>query len=273
MNKEPQKYTLDQIKLQSSRQFNSLFSPTTEMAAELMNVPVSVVEEWLEQELLIVNGDNSLSETAIDFLAAKYVSRTHRYFDNCVASWDTLDPKERTLFSQFKRKYGKFFRFRIDEWKDIDAKRIAADFKAELEEMGLNDFLDGFGSFPFRAVAISEPNRIDADLILSLSLERSQRSVILFSISHSLYFGSHLKTRIPAAPGHRDIVLEILQENRFHIFTGESEDNVQIDAISLLFNVNQPQLAIVPVFGYQRRQNNYSHEYHYKNKTHLGCPA
>ena len=67
----------------NSSWLDTLFSPTIEMASELMNVPVNVVEEWLTQEHLATDVDGKLSEAAIDFLADKYASRLHRYFDNC----------------------------------------------------------------------------------------------------------------------------------------------------------------------------------------------
>ena len=86
---------------------DTLFNPTIEMAAELMNVNVDIVDEWLAQEHLATEENNRLSNAAIDFLARKYASRLHKYFTNCLASWDTLDDKDKGLFSQFKRKYGK----------------------------------------------------------------------------------------------------------------------------------------------------------------------
>lgn len=273
MRKKPQKYSLEDIRLNSTKQLDLFFNPTIKMAADLMNVSVSVVSEWLGQEQLITEGDDKLSDDAIIFLSEKYVSRMHRYFDNCVASWDFLDTTERSLFSQFKRRYGKFFHLSIEEWGDIDTRRIAGDFIDELLEISHDVYLEGFEPFHFPRITVRGYNRLDTRLDLYLHSESKGRSYLLFSISHSLYYGSRLKTRIPATPGHRDIVLEILQENRFHIFTGESEDNVQIDAISLFFNVNQPQLAIVPVFGYQRRKSNNKHEGFHENQTHFCCPA
>lgn len=260
----------------NSSWLDTLFSPTIEMAAELMNVSVNVVEEWLAQEHLATDVDGKLSEAAIDFLADKYASRLHRYFDNCLSSWDTLDAKERELFSQFKRKYGKFSHLWRDKWKDIDEKRIVRDFKAELKKKGQDyyfDGIEGFEPFEFPSIVVKGYNEIDAYPVYYLDAEPKERSVLLFSISHSLYYGSRIKTRIPAKPEHRDIVLEILQENRFHIFTGESEDNVQIDAISSSTNVNQPQLAIVPVFGYPRHKNKLPHEIIDKNKAYFSCPS
>lgn len=260
----------------SASWLDTLFNPTVEMAAELMNVPVNVVEEWLAQEHLAADVDDKLSEAAIDFLADKYASRLHRYFDNCLVSWDTLDAKERELFSQFKRKYGKLYHLWKDEWKDIDEKRIVKDFKAELKKKGQDyyfDGIEGFEPFEFPSIVVQGFYEIDAYPVYYLDAEPGERRVLLFSISHSLYYGSRIKTRIPARPEHRDIVLETLQENRFHIFIGESEDNVQIEAISSSTNANQPQLAIVPVFGYPRHKNNLSHEIFDKNKAYFSCPS
>lgn len=265
-----------QLEPLSASWLDTLFNPNVEMAAELMNVPVNVVEEWLAQEHLAADVDDKLSEAAIDFLADKYASRLHRYFDNCLVSWDTLDAKERELFSQFKRKYGKLYHLWKDEWKDIDEKRIVKDFKAELKKKGQDyyfDGIEGFEPFEFPAIVVKGYNEIDAYPVYYLDAEPGERRVFLFSISHSLYYGSRIKTRIPARPEHRDIVLETLQENRFHIFIGESEDNVQIEAISSSTNANQPQLAIVPVFGYPRHKNNLPHEIFNKNKAYFSCPS
>ena len=276
MKKRRRNNTTVQFEPLSTSWLDTLFSPTIGMAAELMNVPVNVVEEWLAQEYLATDVDGKLSEAAIDFLADKYASRLHRYFDNCLASWDTLDAKERELFSQFKRKYGKFSHLWRDEWKDIDEKRIIKDLKAELKKKGLDNYFaefEGFEPFEFPSIVVKGYNEIDAYPVYYLDAEPRERSVLLFSISHSLYYGSRIKSIIPAKPEHRDIVLEILQENRFHIFTGESEGNVQIDAISSFVNVNQPQLAIVPVFGYPRHKNILPHEIFDKNKAYLSCPS
>ena len=276
MRKRRRNNTTIQFEPLSTSWLDTLFSPTIEMAAELMNVPVNVVEEWLAQEHLATDVDGKLSEAAIDFLADKYAFRLHRYFDNCLASWDSLDAKERELFSQFKRKYGKFSHLWRDEWKDIDEKRIVRDFKAELKKKGQDyyfDGIEGFEPFEFPSIVVKGYNEIDAYPVYYLDVEPRERSVLLFSISHSLYYGSRIKTRIPDQPEHRDIVLEILQENRFHIFTGESEDNVKIDAISSSTNVNQPQLAIVPVFGYPRHKNTSLYESTNEIKTYFSCPS
>ncbi len=236
---------------------DSLFSPTISMAAELMNVPVNAVEEWLAKEHLEIVENDRLSEAAIDFLAKKYASRIHKYFDNCKTSWDTLDIKERQLFSQFKRKYGKFYRIRINEWKDIEVQHIIRDFKEELKQKGRDAYFEQFEPFSFPTIIVSSAEDV-SDFSFSGDLVPRERGILLYAISHSLYYGSRIKTKIPARPGHRNIILEILQQNRFHIFTGESEDNVPIDAIKI--PINQPQLAIVPVFGYRRHKNKYFHE-------------
>ena len=245
--------------------FNSC-CPTIAMAAELMNVSVSVVEEWLSYEHFSLNEEGHLTEEAIDFLADKYVNRLHKYFDNCIASWENLDGNERKLFMQFKSRYGKFYRFHIERWKDIDARRIAKDFKNELENRAHDAYFrsllgtDYYDQFMVIQEVSEQLNRYD------YCLTYSERSLLLFELSHSLYYGSRLKTNVPERPEYRDILLEILQENRFHIFPVESDSNVLIDAF-LFPIVKQPQLAIAGVFGYCRHKNIFFYESFNKNQT------
>jgi len=248
--------------------FIDLFSPTIEMAADLMNVSVSVIEEWLFREHFQLDQDRHLYEDAIDFLAEKYVDRLHKYFDNCTAAGESLEGNERILFNQFKSKYGKLYRFHIEKWSDVDAKRIAKDFKKELSDKAAKVyFLDGdFECLELSESIIAASKAVPFDRLSFDVLTISERALLLSELSHSLYYGSRLKTKIPARPGYRNIVLEILQENRFHIFTGESDSNALIDAF-LSSYVKQPQLAIASVFGYLGHKNNRFHETYYQNQT------
>lgn len=257
---------------QSIELFASLFNPTIEMAAELMGVSSSVVEEWLAQEHLSLVWENKLSDKALDFLAQKYVSRLHRYFINCKKSWAEMDAEDRALFREFTSKYGRFIFFWAKEWKDINTKRIERDFKKELRDKAVETYFHDITPYTFSPIEIEELSRSqDSSLYEHLcSPVYIERPSLLTVISHNLYFRARIKTHIPSPPELRHIFLEILQENRFHIFTGESEDNVIIDANSSSKNVNQPQLAIVPVFGYYRHKNNVLYE---KNKVDLCCPA
>ena len=244
--------------------FISLFGPTIDMAADLMNVSVNVVEEWLSRENLSLDEDEHLTEDAIDFLAEKYVNRLHKYFDNCLASLDNLDSKEQAIFEDFKSKYGKFYRRHINKWGDIDAKRIAKDFRQELSTKAYSAFFDGFEVIDFskQILAVQEVvPRIYWD-----NYTQYERGVLLYELSHSLYYGSRLKTKVPRIPEYRHIVLEILQENHFHIFSGESDSNALIDAF-LSSYVKQPQLAFANVFGYLGHKNARFNEFFYQNKT------
>ncbi len=247
--------------------FISLFGPTIEMAADLMNVSAKVVEDWLSKENIPLDDKGHLTEEAIGFLADKYVNRLHKYFDNCLASWNNLNSKEQVLFEELKSKYGKFYRRHIEKWDDIDAKRIAKDFRQELNSKGYNAYFDGFEAIDFSDQIIAAQEVVVHPRIYFDAYTISESGVILYELSHSLYYGSRIKTKVPRIPDHRNIVLEILKENHFHIFSGESDSNALIDAF-LSSYVKQPQLAIASVFGYCRHKNNRLHETIDKTKTH-----
>lgn len=245
--------------------FISLFNPTIDVAADLMNVSVTVVEEWLSRENLLLDEEDHLTEEAIDFLSQKYVERLHKYFDNCLTAWDYLDDKERVLFDEFKSKYGKFFRRHIVKWDDIDVNRIAKDFRQELGSKAYNAYFDGFEAIDFSEQIIAAQEVVPC--IFRDNYTKYERGIFLYELSHSLYYGSRIKTKVPKIPESRHIVLEILQENRFHIFSGESDSNALIDAI-LSSYVKQSQLAIASVFGYLRHKNSRFYGAINKTKTH-----
>lgn len=243
-----------------------LFRPTVGMAAELMNVSVNVVEEWLSRVSFSLDTQGRLSDTGVDFLADKYVDYLHKYFDNCMSSLDDMDGEEWDLFIQFKARYGKIYRSHIEKWKDIDVKRIEKDFRKELNNKAFDAFYQEIGfidEIKFQAIPTQEI------YVLRDSLDaftRSEKAELLYKLSHSFYYVTRINTRIPIRPDCRDIILEILQENRFHIFSGESDSNVPIDAL-LSFKVKQPQLAIACVFGYTRHKNKKTHENIHKSKA------
>lgn len=250
-----------QIEVEGLTVLDSLFTPTIEMAAELLNVSADLIKEWLVNNELELDAKGHLSESAIEFLSGKFVKRLHKYFDNCVSAGENLGDEEQALFKQFKGKYGKFYRIRINKWGDIDTHRIARDFKNELKRKAVSAFYDNFEAFEFPEVVLSKAIPLES---VANQDPQTRLSLLLHSIPHSLYFGSRIKTKIPTRPESRNIVLETLQENRFHIFSGESDSNALIDATPTL-QVKQPQLAIANVFGYTRRKNNRSHET--RNKT------
>lgn len=243
-----------------------LFRPTIEMAAELMNVSASVVEEWLSRVCFSMDAQGRLSEIGIDFLAKKYINNLHKYFDNAMLSWDNMESEERDLFVQFKAKYGKIFRFHVEKWKDIDVNRIEKDFRKELDDKAFDALYYELGFIDTRKYQTISAQEIYALRDSLDAFTRSERVPLLYLLSHSLYYATRINTRIPIRPECRDIILEILQENRFHIFSGESDSNVLIDAF-LSSKVKQPQLAIASVFGYTRHKNNRFNETHYQNQT------
>lgn len=236
--------------------WETLFKPTIEMAAEIMNVSTCVIEEWLVQESYTVI-DNRLDDSAIDFLAKKYASRLHRYFDNCVHNWKDLDDKDRDLFNEFRTRYSKFFFRRTSEWKDIDHRRIERDFRNELESKARDAFFERYDSI--RLKGIDELLQSDITVAYENIVKDKNERILLYRISHNLYYSSRRKTTIPVRPEYRNIVIEILIENRFHIFSGESDSNVLIDAMKHLF-VKQPRLAIANVFGCTRHKDKISNE-------------
>ena len=245
--------------------FISLFRPTIDMAADLMNVSIDVVKEWLHRENLSSSQeDDILTEEAIDFLAEKYVGRLHKYFDNCIAYEDSLGSREQSLFDEFKAKYGKFYRRYIDKWDDIDTKKIAKDFKQELNNKTYDAF---FGEFDISNLTdqVILAQELSNHIYEDGGIHQGER-VFLYEISRSIYYGSRLKSKAPKDPEYRNIVLEILQENRFHIFSEESDSNALIDAI-LSSYVKQPQLAIASVFGYRRHKNVGHHDNNHQSKT------
>lgn len=237
----------------------ALFNPTVDMAAEVMNVPASTIVEWLAQEHYPIVGGDRLSDKAIDFLASKYVSRLHTYFDNCMSSWDSMDSDERDLFNQFRIRFGHSFYFWVNKWKDIDRKSLIRYFKSELAKKADEAFCAEFsvtGTFS-SLVFVDSPEHSDIWYLLS---EPVRLSGVLTAISHSNYYGIRIKTELPLAPDYRDILLEILQENRFHIFTGDADSDGSFDAILNRDSLKQPQIAIAPVFGYSRHKNAFHDE-------------
>lgn len=240
--------------------WETLFKPTIEMAAEIMNVSTCVIKEWLDQENCTFINDR-LDDSAIDFLAKKYVVRLHRYFDNCTHNWKDLDDKDRDLFNEFRTRYSKNFFIRASEWKAIDYRRIERDFKDELESKAYDAFFAGHNIIKFELLQSDITTAYKTNVV-----KAKDERVLLYLISHNLYYLSRKKTTIPIRPEYRDIVIEILIENRFHIFSGESDSNVLIDAMFHLF-VKQPLLAIADVFGYTRHKNTTSHDYFKKEKA------
>lgn len=245
----------------------TLFNPTIDMAAELMNVPASAVREWLDQEHLSPVYGDGLTDNAIDFLSKKYLARLHKYFDNCMGSWTDLDENERVLFDKFRRKYGSIILFWVREWKDLDHKMIIRDFKNELEKMAHRAYFPDFCSFEAPTIHGIEAIELDGDYLCFPHSELTENSLLLSTISHSLYYRARIKTKIPNNPVYRDILLEVLQENRFHIFTEESDSNDQIEVISQLFKEKQPQFAIATINGYLRRNKKITNECYKENKT------
>lgn len=245
--------------------WETLFNPTIEMAAELINAPVCIVEEWLVQGSFSIT-DGILSSKAIDFLAKKYVTRLHRYFDNCIQNWKSLDADEQKLFNEFRFKYSKLFVIRATKWNDIDHRCIERDFKNELNNKAREAFFEGFDNPNFPGVfEVLKSNDVYSVSDIECCRVKSDAK-LLYCISHSFYYISKRKTAIPARPGFRNMVLEILIENRFHIFSGESDSNVLID-VCLSTYVKQPLLAIADVFGYTRHKNTTSHDQFKKEKA------
>lgn len=200
------------------------FNPTIGMVAELMGVSTDVIEEWLEQEHITLVYEDRLTDEAIEFLAHKYVARLHRYFINCEESWPVLDDVERDLFNQFKRKYGRTLHFWVKEWKDIDQVFIIKDFKNALEKKAQETFFPDFCFLETPSInGSADFDFQNLDYCFS-QVKLTENSILLSAISHSLYYGARLKTKLPAPPICRKISLEIIQENRFHIFTEDSDN-------------------------------------------------
>lgn len=243
----------------------AMFNPTVEMASELMNVPEATIQTWLTQEHYPVVGDGHLTNEAIDFLATEYVSHLHTYFDTCILSWDIMDKDERRLFDKFRRRFSNPFFSLVTEWKDIDTQSIARVFVAEL-------FFKAFKAFSleFDHYLSDHFTRIKSILSDLEPIEMENVSELISVISHSCYYGTRVKvkTKLPTAPDYRNILLEILQENRFHIFSGETEFHGLFEAILNYHHLKQPQIAIAPVFGYPRHKNTVSHE---KDKAYRCC--
>lgn len=237
----------------------AIFNPTVDIAAEIMNVPTSTIVEWLTQEHYSLVGGNRLSDKAIDFLAAKYVSRLHRYFDKCMASWDSMDSKERDLFNQFRVRFGHTFPFWVNKWKDIDKKSLIRFFKSELAKKAEVAFCAEFSVTGSNSSLVFVDSPVQSDIWYPL-FESARVSGLLTAISHSYYYGIRIKTALPSAPDYRNITLEILQENRFHIFTGDADSDGSIDAVLNQESLKQPQIAIAPVWDYSRHKNALLHE-------------
>ena len=252
----------------------ALFNPTIEMAAELMGISKSVVEEWLAQEHLNLVWENKLSDKALDFLAKKYVSRLRRYFINCQKSWADMDQEDRALFREFIGKYGRFFFFWVKDWKDIDTKRIERDFKKELLNKAAEAYFQDFTPYKLSPIIIEDTSRPQEFSIYDYLYHSvyTERPSLLTAVSHSLNYRARIKTHIPAPPEHRVIFLEILQEYRFHIFTGESDSDDIIEAYLSSTKLNLPWLVIASVFGSPRHKNKEYHERLFKkNKTYCCC--
>lgn len=251
----------------------ALFNPTIEMAAELMGVSKSVVEEWLAQEHLDLVWENKLSDKAIDFLSKKYVSRLHRYFVNCKNSWENMDAKDRDLFHEFVSQYGKTFYFWVREWKDINSEKIERDFKRELQSKAAESYFQDFTPYDISSIIVDTTVAHEFSVYDFLYTEvKRERPSLLYSISRSLYYVARIKTRIPITPEFRNIFLEILQEYRFHIFTGESESDDIIEAYLSSNKLNLPRLVIASVFGSPRHKNKELYERDYnQDKTYCRC--
>lgn len=235
------------------------------MAADLINVSPTVVKEWLSRENLTLDAEGHLTEDAIDFLAEKYVKRLHNYFDNCITSWDHLDNNERILFEEFKSKYGKFFHRHIEKWCDIDTQRVAKDFRQELRNKAYSAYFGGLES-----IAFSEDNIVTQEVTALIQrgiYTKYEKGVLLYELSHSMYYGPRIKTKIPKVPESRSVVLEILHENHFHIFSRESDSNETLIEAFLFTYLKQPQLAIASVYGYLRHKSLRYYVKIFKNKA------
>ena len=237
----------------------AIFNPTVDMAAEIMNVPASTIVEWLSQEHYPIVGGDRLSNKAIDFLASKYVSRLHTYFDNCMSSWDSMDLHERDLFDQFRIQFGHTFPFWVNKWKDIDKKSLIRYFRSELAKKADEAFCAEFNVAGSYSSLIFVDSPVLSDRCYPI-FEPVRISGLLTALSHSIFYGIRIKTELPSAPDYRNILLEILQENRFHIFTGDADSDGSFDAFLNRDSLKQPQIAITPVFGYSRHKNALLHE-------------
>lgn len=233
--------------------FNDIFRPTVWKASELMNVGSDVIFDWLEQAQIHIDNDDRLSIEAVDVLSRKYVAKMQRYFQNCLDTFTDMSAEDHRTFAEFNAKYGKTFHH-VREWKDIDVKRIEKDFKQELQSSAFNDL---FGTI--ECFAIDDYIEVrEAPCIYGYEIYSSRPTTadILYSISRSILFNTHLRDKVPDSPLRRDICIETLYENRFHIFVDDSDDNGQIEArFTTTHKLFQPQIANIVNCGITRLQN------------------
>ena len=249
--------------------FESLFRPTVKMAAELMNIRTSVIYEWLEQAQINIYPDDKLSPEAVDLLVAKYLEKTKRYFQNCIETVSEMDADDFHLFSEFISKYRKPFRS-AKKWDDINVYRIEKDFRNELQSKALDDYFHISD-----AIVISEYSVVKEVDIFGHEIYPSRpvnTPSVLFRITRSYQYNTVSRSKIPKKPLRRNILREILLENRFHIFVDESDHNGQFEASFTYLKLNQPQVAIGDC-GTQRLQHIEFNEDKKTSPTHCCCAA
>lgn len=248
--------------------FESLFRPTVKMAAKLMDIRTCVIYEWLEQAQISIN-DDKLSSCAVDLLVEKYIERTKRYFLNCLDSVSEMSVEDYRLFMEFISKYRKPFRS-AKKWDDINVYRIEKDFRNELQSKALDDYFHIAD-----AIVISEYSVVKEVDIFGYEIYPSRPAntpSVLFRITRSYQYNTVLRSKIPKKPLRRNILREILLENRFHIFVDESDHNGQFEASFTYLKLNQPQVAIGDC-GTQRLQHIRFNEDKKTIPTHCCCAA
>lgn len=252
----------------------SLFLPSVDTAAEQMAISKEVIYEWLGQAQIPVE-DDKLSKEAVDLLAGKYVEKLRRYYQNCTESFSNLPPEEIALFLEFTSKYGKAFR-KVRKWNDIDTRRIEKDFKRTLEYAAMEEFLEVHGyctaiegvTFLEKGPTIANQRLSYKNLICATISDRP--TMLIFTISHSSPYCAHLKPKIPKLPHCRDVIIEYIIENRFHIFVDDSDLSGKAEVSLSKLKFNQPHLlAKIRRCSILRLQSIIEYEYknQYKSKA------
>lgn len=189
--------------------------PTVEMAADLLGVPTSTIDSFLEINGAKVYHKCYLSKQAVDLIAQKHIEHTKIFFENCLKHFDNLSSRELELYNTILRRYKKPFHS-VKSWKDINVSRIENDFKDELYECAQEKLHSIFA-----IQVIEQYDRIGCHRRYSA---KHERTCFLRELRNDLFYHARfIEPLIFSSIPNGILTIAFILSHRFHIFSSGSD--------------------------------------------------
>ena len=172
----------------------------------------------------IAHSEFGIDFDAIDSLNEWYLKKMRRYLRNALAYDFEPGSTDEIVFYEFCREYSKFGHQEVKSWNDIDEERLLEDFVSKC----LSDSYDSSSNY-------------------------KSKHFLLDQIHRSYLFHLRLKKPFKTLYCQVKTILSFILCNRYHIFTGEADSNVDTTDTKAIwptiFQFNPPRSAARHVFA------------------------